>query len=565
MIYSLFFKIAVERDFNPIKGHKTKVQHFFQCKFPLWGSFVILFVLCTLGVICIGVHGGIKSYLNDLENDPFASAIRIEGSYTRSQLNELKDKLYFNPIDGNFATEPANKKEYIQVFEAVYPFNIISIWFLDSSGKKIIPEPYEIFSVKIHNSKSKENKADKFIDKWIKKKLPDGTNYFTSSCQVGMILSKSLFKRLGFSENTKINNQLIHFIDMSQSHNLIEDRLAKGQNIEADVNENEKITDIISIPLVNVAEHLPGGNAIITEGMFFNLTKKDYFNPCKLMEHFYIKKKNNTISENENTTIHKWIRQFFDFMFIENIYEFPDKTSIKLQFSSMPYDKKQRKQYRKITSKCEIRIKFNELNKKLNNQFEIEFYDNIPTYYDETDDYYNAFLYINRNSKLLDKIKDLTTLLKNTIHGNIIDHQAMTLRKYQHDMHKLNWIAGGMIISIGFLILLYISISFTLLLQTKMHKIGLMIAMGAASQSIRFIYLYESFLVMIRPLICSFIFGPLICWLLENILTNFSYSFNLIFIIFYGIALLLIAIIGAWAATNHIVKQWPFSLISYKS
>jgi len=567
-MFNAFLRIAINRDFNPISGHKTNAEHRFQCKYPILFSRMILFILCTSGVMCIGIYGGIESHFESLESDPFASAIQIEGSYSRDQLEKLKSTVLFDVQQQQFIDKnnKNNKNNHcIPVFEAIYPFNMITLWFMDAKKKNYLPRPFDVFTVRISDSHSA---SDHFVEQWVKKHLQSQSDadFFSDSTQTGMILSKTLFNKLGFSENAIINSpkNTIGFLDISEDENLIEDRIKAEIAEDAPLTEKEIITDVITVPLVNIAEYLPGGNAIITEGMYYNLTRKGYFNPCKSVEHFYLKNDSGFKPE-EISQFEKWVQQNFDMRFFKEFKVLFNNTSIKLQFSSEPLNLSLKKEYRKTTAKCQIRLKVQKLSKQINQSLDIDFCENIPTYYDENDQYYNAFLYINRNPLILNKIKALTRFLRDNLGGYILDHQAVTLKNYQQDMNKLNWLGGGMMLSIVLIIFFYISVTFILSLQTKMHKIGIMMAMGASSKRIRRIYIIEALITISIPLILSMISAPLLCYLMEYIMFNFSYAFNWLYLTIYVVFIMGITFLAILFAGRYVFKQWPGGLISYQT
>ncbi|MBF0453152.1 MAG: hypothetical protein HQK75_20800, partial [Candidatus Magnetomorum sp.] len=282
-----FFHLIVKRDFNPIQGQKDSSLHFFQCRLPIWGSWIILFILCFTGIICLGVHGGIKHHLTILESNPFVSAIRIEGAFSREKLARLKSLLYFNTQTSVFETSKDPQPYHQKVIQAVYPFNLISLRFLDHTGTHILSDAFDVLSVKVqHPPDQVTEHADNDIKQWMANHLKKETffePYGDASVNYGVIVSETLYKQMGFEQPfEELSEQLqVSFLSTDAKFNLLEDRARDNQELWAPLSDAERMKYVVTAPLVNVAEHLPGGDAIISEGCYDVLTRGNYFSPCK--------------------------------------------------------------------------------------------------------------------------------------------------------------------------------------------------------------------------------------------------------------------------------------------
>ena len=558
-----FFKIVVKRDFDPIRGQKSYAQHFFQCKLPIWGSWAVLFILCFIGILCLGFHGGIKAHLEQMEKNPFASAIRIEGAFKRKHLNNLKNKLFFNTDQKTLVIGQKDKKKEIPVIKAVYPFNQISLKFLDKSGVNIIKDDYDVLSVKVVNESQDEIKghdSDLLIQDWIEKSLYKKDGYFKNNegekINNGIILSSSFFKELGYSNFNQNSKITIKFLSLGGKNNILEDRARAQKDIWAPLNDKEKIQYIVEIPLINVSDHLPGGDAIVTETFYNALTRGKFFNPCKSVEHFYI----NLLEPydlNTQKIIEDWANRNFQLKYLRNLYFSSNKRFIKVQFTNISFDKN----FIKTTSKCNILLKFENLKKRIASEISIDFKEDFPMEEEGNGNYYYAFLYIQKNAEIMNKINELSRFLRNEFNSYIEDHQVQTLKKYRKDMHTMNWILFGVFISIAMLMLIYIIVAFNLFLQTKLHNIGMMMSFGATSFIILWIYLFEALKLISYPLVLSAVFGIFIKYFFSNLL----YAQSFFYILTFAISVIFVALSGAWLASKHIISQSPHRLISYKA
>ena len=560
-----FFRMIVNRDFNPIQGQKNSSLHFFQCRLPIWGSWIILFILCLTGIICLGVHGGIKMHLTALESNPFASAIRIEGAFSRAKLMRLKSLLYFNTQKEIFETTKKPSSYHKKVIEAVYPFNQIALRFLDRSGIQILPESYDVLSVKVQSSSRRQkNNTDDDIKLWMINHLNQETFFAPHAgarVNYGLIVSKALYEQMGF---TKPFDQEDDFIDASilsvdGKYNLLEDRARNDQELWAPLTQSEKMQYVVKIPIVNVAEHLPGGDALISEGCYDVLTKGKYFSPCKHIEHFYIYFQKPYEPLDQQKTV-QWANAAFGKHIFQSPYFSPDRKTIKFQFQDLSFNPK----YREITTKCHVQSQFQHLSAMIDIPLSIDFKDDPPSYLEKTTTYYYAYLYINKDQDLLDHIQLLTRYIKNKFESYIEDHQVMTLKKYRSDMSRINWIVFWVFFSIALLMLVYISVTFGLFLQTKMHNIGMMMSFGAPAKLIKQIYMFESLKLASLPLLISIILALLI-WGIISFMTNVMFALSFVGIMIYIMIVLTVALSGAWFAVRHIIAQSPYQLISYKT
>lgn len=560
-----FFRMIINRDFNPIQGQKNSTLHFFQCRLPIWGSWIILFILCLTGIICLGVHGGIKKHLTALENNPFASAIRIEGAFSRAKIMRLKSLLYYNTQKEIFETTRKPSDDHKKVIEAVYPFNQVSLRFLDRAGTQILPESYDVLSVKVKNlSENNHNNPDDDIKKWMINHLDQETFFGTHTgarVNYGLIVSETLFQQMGFTLPFHDETDLIDasILSVDGKYNLLEDRAKNDQELWAPLTRSEQIRYVVQMPIVNVAKHLPGGDALISEGCYHVLTSGKYFSPCKHVEHFYVQFQQPYEALDQQKTV-QWANAAFGKHVFQTPYFSPNRKTIKFQFQDLSFNPK----YQDITTKCHVQAQFQHLKSMIDIPLSIDFKEDHPSYSEKTSTYYYAYLYINKDQDVLNHIQLLTRYIKNKFESYIEDHQVMTLKKYRSDMSRINWIVFWVFFSIALLMLVYISVTFSLFLQTKLHNIGMMMSFGAPARLIKQIYMFESLKLASIPLLIS-IFLALMIWGVTSFMTNMMFALSLFGLICYVVIVLTVALSGAWFAVRHIVGQSPYQLISYKT
>ncbi|KPA17268.1 membrane protein [Candidatus Magnetomorum sp. HK-1] len=560
-----FFQLIVKRDFNPIQGQKNSSLHFFQCRLPIWGSWVILFILCLTGIVCLGVHGGIKNHLTILENNPFVSAIRIEGSFSRAKITKLKSLLFLNTQNQTFETTKQPQPYHKKVIQAVYPFNLVSLRFLDRTGTTLLTDAYDVLSVKVQQpANQNKNQTDDDIKKWMTRHMKAETffePYAEASLNYGLVLSESLYNQMGFEKpfDSEMDEIRISFLSTDGKYNLLEDRAREGKELWAPLDSAEKMKYVVTAPLVNVSSHLPGGDALISEGCYDVLTKGKYFSPCKRIEHFYIHFQQPYQELDRKITI-QWANAVFGKHVFRKPYFAPNGKTIKFQFQDLSFNP----EYYNITTLCHVKSQFLHLKSMIDIPLRIDFKDDPPTYSEKTSTYYYAYLYINKDQEILDNINLLTKFIKNKFESYIEDHQVMTLKKYRSDMSRINWIVFWVFLSIATLMLVYISVTFGLFLQTKMHNIGMMMSFGAPASLIKKIYLFESLKLAIFPLIISIVLA-LIIWAITSFMTHVMFALSICSVIFYILVVISVALSGAWFAVQHIISQSPYQLISYKT
>jgi len=545
--YNYFINHVVNRDFKPVQGQQSKIQYFIQCRLHIWGSRLILFLLCLSGFIFIGIYNGLNNHLKKLEKDPFASAIKIYGSIKSSELGILKKHLFFDTENNKFVDDNNKKKKpsYISVINGVFPFNTFNRIFIDNNEKNI-KEKYEVLSVNIYCHDNNQDLADKYIENWLKESLIFDNDFYekkNESLFDKIIISEQVYKELykGLSKQEPI-------FFLTGSYDLI-----VNKNKLTDL---EKMKYIDSMPLLNVIKKLPAGQAIVSEKYNY-YHNKGFFKPCKKIKYFYIKifeNLNRKFNEQDEEHITSWIYKTFGSHNIESIIS--NDSEIKVVFWNKLTSKGSKK-----AEKCFIKMQFQELIKKYK-YIQLDFKEEASSV--KIEDYNEAFLYINKHHNIINNINGLIHFLKEKCGYIVEDHQVRTLGEFRKNIEKMDLIFYPTLISIYVLLLFYILVTFSLLLQTKIHLIGMIKSMGAMTKTIRFIYLKEAFKLVIWPLLFAFCVAISLIYV-RFVTDNFLYQFNTNYVLIYIFSILIVSIFGAFFSVRNIASRPPSHLISYQA
>jgi len=543
-----FTKTVLFRDFWPIKGQQESFEHFIQCKLYIYGSILILLILFFSGFRFLGTYNGLKKHLESLEENPFASAILIKGSFQRTRLNNLKAGLYFNPNNQTFGEQ--NCETCLTAIQAVYPYNIVHLHFLQED-LSIVEDTYEVITVKVPSALSQDNEADHYIQKWIMGNLQLESAFFSSEengINRSMILSPELANKLGYKPEKLGNKPTIFFLDTRRD--LIHDRKqANHTNLWGPLDESEKIKYTNQAQLLDVLKQFSGGDAIITEGFYYHLCKTYELEPCKSVEYFYLKRMDGHFHSSEIKTIEKWSSNYFGPNAIDPPFVFGNGNEIKFQFRSYAGADH-------VNTQCNIRIGLQTLSEKISN-ITLDFKEDMPAYDGQKMRYYYTYLYINKDQRILDNISKLIHFLKKRFQSYLDDNQVMTLIKYRKDMKRMDAIFWWFFIGFILLLIAYIVVTFTLLLQTKRHQIGMFKSMGASSYKLIRLYVYEALILIMISLLMAFLFSY---WIPSGEFYSYNYYVGL-----YIVCILGLTIAGAGFSAWHIVTRQPYQLISYQT
>ena len=465
-------------------------------------------VLCSSGILFIGVHNGYKDKLNLINEDPFSTAIAVDGAIKKN-----KDRFYrlawqekdskFIEIDNKNSVGKNNR-----IIKTITPLNLVGKFFVNSEGLFIDGDPFYGNTMPLFDHLTKKAVSDSFV-------LPG--QYFSSDNDQGIIVSQSLYEEMGYS----IEDTLPEAIRLlAPNINLPPEKFVKGNPRASPMDFEELVFNTISVPLRGVARSFPDGSFLITEGLFWNRNKGEFYNTNRKINSFFLRPGAIPIIEVLEIA-QKWITNS-KVINLELLKKKPFITKeggekvIKFIF------KTQRKpRYTRVL----------------------------------------AYLDINQKKDLIKNIDKLYHFL-NSFGMYVNTHQLETIKRFHSELEMISKMLPFFLSLCGLLIGLYVLVSFALFIQTKRHKIGIMLALGVRSKAIKLAYLIGGSCL----LVLSFFWALGVAFVIENFFMpeEWPFSFNTRDNFFFFILALGTANISVMAAIYHTLKVMPQSLMSFR-
>jgi len=526
-----FRKIIINRDFRPVSGS----DHFFQCYLPMIGSIILLSILCFAGMMSIAIFIDTLDYVKSLEDDPFASAISIDDPYrTRAEFLNLKKNLYFNKVTKRFLGE--KQSNCINVIEDVIPYKRFQIFLMPKDSIKL-PNNFSIaLQIPYDISNSNNNKSSK-VHKWINENLIfDHNNYFKSGNRFsGIILSHGCYSQLCY-KSLPDTIRIVSAMDTVPFMN---------SNVPT---INNYLKHTYEIPVINVGKNLPGNDALVVEPFYDYVIKQKQLKSSRKVNavtFLYDEKNKNSIY----TRIVPELKHAFR---ISESKMIPQSVGCRIKF----HDNKRPTIYKLHKELWKLKNKYPKLDLKYNLSLNQSDYQEKPSRIN------GAFVFVNKDTDLLEHIDQLVRILKYKEEIIVDSHQVMTLKRYRKDLDKLTLFTLSFLCFILIIMFLYIFITFCMLLQSKMHEIGMIMAMGASQYSIRKIYSVEAYILIIIPIIISFILMMITNYYMNIVsLTTFFFLYLTVF----SFTCIVFAYWGSRFAIKKVVSRSPSKLISYRS
>ena len=267
--------ILIKRDFKGCSGEVSLEDFIVQSLLPLLGTIIIMMVLCSSGILFIGVHNGYKDKLNLINEDPFSTAIAVDGAIKKN-----KDRFYrlawqekdskFIEIDNKNSVGKNNR-----IIKTITPLHLVGMFFVNSEGLFIDGDPFYGNTMPLFDHLTKKAVSDSFV-------LPG--QYFSSDNDQGIIVSQSLYEEMGYS----IEDTLPEAIRLlAPNINLPPEKFVKGNPRASPMDFEELVFNTISVPLRGVARSFPDGSFLITEGLFWNLNKGEFYNTNRKINSFF--------------------------------------------------------------------------------------------------------------------------------------------------------------------------------------------------------------------------------------------------------------------------------------
>ena len=501
-------------------------------------------ILCSSGILFIGVHQGYKEKLNLINADPFSTAIAVDGSIKN------KDRLYrlawqnkdskFIEIDSKNSIEKNNR-----IIKTITPVNSLGMFFVNSEGLFIDGDPLYGNTMPLFDHLTKKAVSDSFV-------IPG--QYFSSDNDQGIIVSQSLYEQLGYTTE-EAQPEEIRLLAPNISLPL--EKFVQGNPGASPMDFEELAFNTISVPLRGVARSFPDGSFLITEGLFWNLHKGEFYNTNRKINSFFLRPGAMPIKEALEIA-QKWITNS-NVINLELLKKKPFITKedgtkvVKFIFKTQGKPKYYR-----------VLIDF-EVNKNNWSNHPILDFGKNPLAYNfgqiKNHTRVLAYLDINQKKDLINNIDKLYHFL-NSIQMYVNTHQLETIKRFHSELEIISKMLPFFLSLCGLLIGVYVLVSFALFIQTKRHKIGIMLALGVRSKTIKFAYLIGGSCL----LILSFLWALGVALVIENYFMPeewpFSFSTKDNFLFF--ILALCTANISVMAAIYHTLKVMPQSLMSFR-
>lgn len=537
--------ILIKRDFKGCSGEVSLEDFIVQSLLPLLGTIIIMMVLCSSGILFIGVHNGYKDKLNLINEDPFSTAIAVDGAIKKN-----KDRFYrlawqekdskFIEIDNKNSVGKNNR-----IIKTITPLHLVGMFFVNSEGLFIDGDPFYGNTMPLFDHLTKKAVSDSFV-------LPG--QYFSSDNDQGIIVSQSLYEEMGYS----IEDTLPEAIRLlAPNINLPPEKFVKGNPRASPMDFEELVFNTISVPLRGVARSFPDGSFLITEGLFWNLNKGEFYNTNRKINSFFLRPGAIPIIEVLEIA-QKWItnskvinlellkkKPFITKEGGEKIIKFIFKAQRKPRYYS-------------------VLIDFEVNKKEWKNQPILDFGKKpLPYNFGQIKNHTRVLAYLDINQKK-DLIKSIDKLYHflNSFGMYVNTHQLETIKRFHSELEMISKMLPFFLSLCGLLIGLYVLVSFALFIQTKRHKIGIMLALGVRSKAIKLAYLIGGSCL----LVLSFFWALGVAFVIENFFMpeEWPFSFNTRDNFFFFILALGTANISVMAAIYHTLKVMPQSLMSFR-
>jgi ABC-type antimicrobial peptide transport system permease subunit len=351
----------------------------------------------------------------------------------------------------------------------------------------------------------------------------------------GIIVSSNLIERLGYEikKQLKIN----YMIDLSY--------------------KNQTISFSVPLKILAVADRLPHGDFIVSNGFSYNYQVKRSFNPFKKVQQFYVLASHGRKNELKTFTNKQ-------FKYVENIVEINEnrndgKIKYRIEFEDIPsYEKKDFEALCRESSKYSIKEKLK------NSGFVclLDYYE-WRNWEKASKNDYSDLVTLYLQEEYVDLLPELSLFLKENAGVEMDDSVINVFKNYHKDMARFKRIS---IILYLVLILLGIFISMAVYIksvQATMHRLGVFSAFGVSPSFLSSVLAVESILIFLLSLLLAvglhFIFPP--------ILNHYGITTALIFSDILKVFLVgtFLCFIFVFFTVKFILKKQPYSLMNYRS
>ena len=511
----------------------------------------MLSMLCGAGIIMLSLFNGYRAHLEKLEADPSASAIRLEGHFRKGVPRVDFNSLVWNRDLKLFHTNGNGSHSDVRVVRFVSPFRQRGLFCVDRNDYIAGAEVFWGTTVSVSDENTKRSVVNSFVF---------SGRYFKSDDDQGLIISPSLFKALGYEPGDAIPRSV-----RVLAPNIVELPFNKIAGVAgASPFTKKELTEYtVSIPLLGIARTLPDGSFLITEGLFWNLREpKGIYDKSRPINSFSVEFKG--ASSPVLNAVSAWVEGAFGYGVLEHppkITKDMGKNCIAITLKSLEDLVGERgKDVESLFSAGAVEYSFRTFFDPLAMDVAINL--GVPREYKgEIETYNGTMLFLNNIPEVFKNINKLYFFFKKKgIYVNT--HQMETIKKYRQDMNLIRAVLPVILGSCILLIVLYVLVSFTLFVQNKRHKIGVMLSLGATSNMVRIIYLVETSI-----LFCiSYLLALSINFIVSQHVVHgdLPFVFETLSNLGFFLSAFLMANLAGLFAVRHTLCKMPLNLIAFR-
>ena len=543
--------IFIRRDLRSFSGGRTFGEFFFQSLLPIVGTILMLSALCAVGIIVLSFFNGYRAHLEELEADPSASAISLEGHFRKGAPRIDFQSLVWNKEFKKFETSEREGPSQVKIVRFVSPYRQRGLFCIDRNDYLADSEVFWGTTVRASDENTKRSVVDSFV-------LPG--RYFESDDDQGLIISLSLYKAMGYEMGQPVPESI-----KVLAPNVADLPYHKIKGIEnaSPFTKKETAEQTISIPLIGIARTLPDGSFLMTEGLFWNLQeRKGIYDKSRTVGNFSVEFTGDSLPVLNSVV--KWIESEFGNEALKHppkVAKDMGKKCIVIAFKPLAKPVGEKGEgLGSLPSAGAIENSFHSFFDALSIDTSLNL-GKAREYKGEIESYSGTMLFLNNISEVFNNIDKLYFFFKKkNIYANT--HQMETIKKYRQDMNLISTLLPLILGSCVLLIMLYVLVSFTLFIQNKRHKIGVMLALGATSNMVRSIYVLETSILFLGSYLIALLINAIVSQYVVQ--GDWPFSFNALSNLGFFLSAFIMANLAGLFAVRHTLNKMPLNLITFR-
>ena len=255
-----FVWLFIKRDLKGCRGGPSSEDALFQSYLPILGTLLVLTILCAVSLLLLGFYQGYQTHLVTLNDDPFSSAITLEGKFHKELHWPDFSRLVWHTKERKFAHVPNGNPLSADHRKVVRdgvgsPLRLRGFSFVNRHGFFISTDPFYGNTVQTSDRLTRAAVIQSFV-------VPG--SYFASDNDHGLIITQSLYESLGYSVESEMPRSL-RVLAPNEDHP--PEKHIKDQPEGRAMTSAEQATYTIALPLRGVARNLPNGSFLMTEGL----------------------------------------------------------------------------------------------------------------------------------------------------------------------------------------------------------------------------------------------------------------------------------------------------------